>query len=90
MIIGILNKDTMIFHGLKQCVSLDDLGYYDYNIFFSENLTYVHLSYSMSVDHIINDICNSRIENVILIGDNTTLLYGYQFMCSLHVVNNKS
>ena len=80
----------MIFHGLKQCVSLDDLGYYDYNIFFSEKLTYAHLSYSMSVNHIINDICNSRIENVILIGDNTTLLYGYQFMCSLHVVNNKS
>ena len=29
----------------------------------------------MSFDHIISEICNSRIEEVILIGDNTTLLY---------------
>ena len=32
----------------------------------------------MSVDHIISGICNSMIEKVILIGDNTTLLdYGH-------------
>ena len=28
----------------------------------------------MSFDHIIREICNSRIGEVILIGDNTTLL----------------
>ena len=28
----------------------------------------------MSIDHIISEICNSRIEEVILIGDSTTLL----------------
>ena len=27
----------------------------------------------MSIDHIINDICNSMIGEVILIGDNTTM-----------------
>ena len=31
-------------------------------------------SYSMSIDHIISGIYNSRIREVILIGDNTTLL----------------
>ena len=36
----------------------------------------------MSVDHIISEICNSRI---ILIGDSTTLLdYEHQFMGSMH------
>ena len=47
----------------------------------------------MSIDHIIHGswICNSRIEEVILIGDNTTLLdYGHQFMESLYVVDGKS
>ena len=35
----------------------------------------------MLVDHIINEICNLRIKEVILIGDNTTLLdYRHQFM----------
>ena len=35
----------------------------------------------MSIDYIINGICNSRIGKVILIGDNTTLLdYEYQFI----------
>ena len=45
----------------------------------------------MSTDHIISEICNSRIGEVILIGDNTTLLnYGHQFIGSLHVVDSKS
>ena len=45
----------------------------------------------MSVDHIISKICNSGIVKVILIGDNTTLLYyRYQFMESLHLVDIKS
>ena len=45
----------------------------------------------MSIDHIISKICNSRIGEVILIGDNTTLLYyGQQFMGSLPVVDSKS
>ena len=45
----------------------------------------------MSVDHIISGICNSSIGEVILIGDNTTLLYyKHQFMESLHVVDNRS
>ena len=46
----------------------------------------------MSIDHIIHGsyICNSRIEEVILIGDNTTLLnYGHQFMESLYIVDGK-
>ena len=44
----------------------------------------------MSIDH-ISKICNSRIGEVILIGDNSTLLdYGYQFMGSLHTVDSKS
>ena len=41
----------------------------------------------MLVDHIISEICNSRIWEVILIGDNTTLLdYEHQFMESLHIM----
>ena len=45
----------------------------------------------MSIDHIISKICNSRIGEVILIGDNTTLLYyGQQFMGSLPIVDSKS
>ena len=28
----------------------------------------------MSIDHIVSEICNSRIGEVILIGDSTTLL----------------
>ena len=42
----------------------------------------------MSVDHIISRICNSRIGEVILIGDSTTLLdYRHYFMGSLHAVD---
>ena len=45
----------------------------------------------MSVDHIISKIYNSRIEDVILIGDNTILLdYKHQFTRSLHVVDSRS
>ena len=45
----------------------------------------------MSIDCIIRRICNLRIENVILIGDSTTLLeYGYQFMGGLHIVDSKT
>ena len=45
----------------------------------------------MSIDHIISGIYNSRIEEVILIGDNITLLdYEHQFMGSLYAVDNKS
>ena len=44
----------------------------------------------MLVNHIISGICKSRIEEVILIDDCTTLLdYGHQFMRSLHVVDNR-
>ena len=43
----------------------------------------------MSFDHIISEICNSRIGEVILIGDNTTLLdYGHQFLRSVHVMGS--
>ena len=39
----------------------------------------------MSIDHMISEICNFKIEEVILIGDITILLdYEYQFMGSLH------
>ena len=45
----------------------------------------------MSIDHIISDVCNSRIGKVILISDSTTLLdYEHQFMGSLHVVDSRS
>ena len=45
----------------------------------------------MSIDHIINEIYNSNIREVILIGDSTILLnYGHQFMGSLHVVDSRS
>ena len=48
-------------------------------------------SLDMSVDHIISEICNSRIGEVILIGDSTTLLdYGHQFMGNLHAVDDMS
>ena len=44
----------------------------------------------MSIDHIISEICNSRIGEVILIGDCTILLdYRHQFMESLHVVDSR-
>lgn len=44
----------------------------------------------MSIDHIISGICNSKIGEVILIGDNIILLdYKYQLI-SLHVVDNRS
>ena len=45
----------------------------------------------MSIDHIISGIHNSKIGEVILIDDNTTLLdYGYQFMGSFNVVDCRS
>ena len=45
----------------------------------------------MSFDHIISGICNSRIEEVILIGDGTTLLdYEHQFIGSLYAVDSRS
>ena len=44
----------------------------------------------MLVDHIISWICNPMILEIILIGDNTTLLdYGYQFMRVMHAVDSK-
>ena len=45
----------------------------------------------MSIDHIISEICNTRIQEVILIGDNITLLdYRHRFIGSLHVVDRRS
>ena len=45
----------------------------------------------MSLDHIISVIYNSRIWEVILIDDNTTLLdYKNHFMGSFHVVDSRS
>ena len=45
----------------------------------------------MSIDRIISEIYNLRIGEVLLIGDNTTLLdYEHQFMGSLNVVNGRS
>ena len=45
----------------------------------------------MSIDHIISEIFNLRIEKVILIGNNTILLeYKHQFIGSLHVVDSGS
>ena len=45
----------------------------------------------MSTDHVISGIYNLRIEEVILIDDNTTLLdYGHRFMESLHTVDSRS
>ena len=43
----------------------------------------------MSIDHIVRRSC-VRIKEVILIGDNTTLLdYGHQFIRVLHVVGSR-
>ena len=45
----------------------------------------------MSMDYIISEIYNLRIGEVILIGDNTTLLdYRHQFMGSLHAMDSRS
>ena len=45
----------------------------------------------MLADQIINEIYNSRIQEVILIGDNTTLLdYEHKFIGSLYVVDSRS
>ncbi|KAJ9684977.1 hypothetical protein PVL29_017129 [Vitis rotundifolia] len=45
----------------------------------------------MSIDHIISGICNSRIGEVILIGDSNTLLdHGHQFIGSQHTVDSRS
>ena len=47
--------------------------------------------WNMSFDYIISEICNSMIEEVILIGDSTTLLdYGHRFIGSLHAVDSRS
>ena len=44
----------------------------------------------MSVNHIISGIYNSRIGEVILIGDSITLLdYEHQFIGSLHAVDSR-
>ena len=44
----------------------------------------------MLIDHIISRSYNSRIGDVILIGDSTTLLdYGHQFIGNLHVVDSR-
>ena len=42
----------------------------------------------MLIDHIIGEICNLMIQEIILISDKITLLdYGYQFIDSLHIVD---
>ena len=45
----------------------------------------------MLVDNIIGEICNSMIQEIILISDKITLLdYEHQFMGSLHAVDSRS
>ena len=45
----------------------------------------------MSIDYIISEICNSRIREVILIGDSPILLdYGHWFMGNLHSIDSIS
>ena len=45
----------------------------------------------MSIDYIIIEICNLKMEEVILIRDNTTLLdYAHLFIGKLHVVDSRS
>ena len=93
--ISILNRCTMISHGIGiVCPFKWSKGYViiksmtiviplvEFDICFLEN---------MSIDHIISVICNSSIWEVILIGDNTTLLdYRYQFIGSLYAMDSKS
>ena len=68
-----------------------DLEDYGHSISFTRNLIDASWSQSMSIDHIISGISNSRIKMVILIGDNTTLLdQGHQFMKSLHSMDSRS
>ena len=45
----------------------------------------------MSIDHIMSEICNLRIGEIILIDDSNTLLnYGYQFIKNLYAVDSRS
>ena len=45
----------------------------------------------MSIDHIISGICNLKIEKVISICDNTSLLdYEHQFIGGLNVMDSKA
>ena len=45
----------------------------------------------MPIDHIMSEVCYSRIEKVILISDNTISLdYELQFIGSLHAVDSMS
>ena len=45
----------------------------------------------MLIDYIISEIYNSKIREVILISNNTTLLdYRYLFMGSLHIMDSRS
>ena len=72
MTAGILNKDIMISHEIEIVSSWAIQRTCDHEICGHNN------SFSMLVDHIISGICNSIIREVILIGDNTTLLdYGH-------------
>ena len=91
----ILNIGTMISHGIEIVCSLGwSKGYVimkyvttiiplvEFDIC-SLELEYVNRSHN-------NVICNSRIWEVILLGNSTTLLYcGYQFIGSLHVVDSR-
>ena len=44
----------------------------------------------MSIDHIISEICNPMIEEVIVIGDSTIFLdYKHQFIGSLHAEDSR-
>ena len=45
----------------------------------------------MLIDYILSEIYNSRIKEIMLIGDSITLLdYGHQFTGSLHVIDSRS
>ena len=92
---GILNRDTMISHGIK---SVSPLRWSKEHVIMKSVATIIpllefdkcSLELEYVIDHIISRICNLRIWEVILIGDNTTLLnYGHQFMGSLHVITTQ-
>ena len=93
---SILNKGTMISHGIEtMCPFVWSKGH----VIMKYVTTIIHLVEfdicSLELEYVIwsHDkwVYNSRIWEVILIGDRTTLLdYGHRFMGSLHAVDSRS
>ena len=91
--IGILKRGIMLSHRIERvCL----LGWSKGHVIIKSMATIIPLVefsiYFSELEYIImSGICNSRIWKVILIGDNTTLLYyKHQFRGSLHAMDSRS